>query len=191
MDPIALFNQWYAEEKEQTPVRIPAACCLSTLGLDGYPNARFLALKEIVEGDFVITGPLGGRKGQEVAAHPKVALTFWWTATERQVRLQGDAVRISDQEADRYFFKRLRPAKVVSQTFTQGQPLQDTCLLEEQFKQMTTRLEGESIERPANWGGLRIRPLRIEFLDFKVTRLHERLLFSRTGDNWSKGYLQP
>lgn len=191
MDPIALFNQWYAEEKEQTQVRIPAACCLSSLGLDGYPNARFLALKEILDGDFVITGPLGGRKGEEVAAHPKVALTFWWTATERQVRLQGDALRISDEEANRYFSQRLRPAKVVSQTFTQGEALPNVRLLEEQFNQMTARLEGKPIERPANWGGLRIRPLRIEFLDFKVTRLHERLLYSRLGEDWSKGYLQP
>ena len=94
MDPFLTFEEWYQEELNQTQVNIPSACCLSTNGLDGYPNARFVSLKEITNGAFVVTGPLNSRKGLEISQSSKVSLTFWWTLTERQVRIQGDAETI-------------------------------------------------------------------------------------------------
>ena len=67
MNPITLFQNWFAEAVEASSASIPSACCLSTLGLDGYPNARFVSLKEIVEDSFVVTGSLASRKGLEIA----------------------------------------------------------------------------------------------------------------------------
>jgi hypothetical protein len=42
MTPIQLFSKWFDEELKRTTVRIPTACCLSTIGIDGFPNARFV-----------------------------------------------------------------------------------------------------------------------------------------------------
>src|SRR5690606_31919825 len=108
MTPIAYFNKWFQEELNLTKVRIPYACCLSTMGTDGYPNARFVSLKEVTESSFVVTGPIISRKGIEINTNNKVALTFWWTETERQVRIQGDATTISGKLADKYFAERSR-----------------------------------------------------------------------------------
>ena len=191
MDPIQQFKAWYSQEEERTQVRIPAACCFSTLGTDGYPDARFLALKEILDGEFIITGPMGGRKGQEVAAHPKAALTFWWTTTERQVRVQGDVERVSNALADRYFEGRNSAAQVVSHTFDQGEPIAALSDLEAQFEAAMLTEDAMASNRPATWGGWRIKPIRIEFLAFKANRLHERQLFSRVEDSWTSVYLQP
>ena len=43
-----------------------------------------------------------------MAQNPKVALTFWWTATEVQVRIQGLANQIPATDADKYFRERDR-----------------------------------------------------------------------------------
>jgi len=83
--PIEIFTRWFKEELKLTKVRIPTASCLSTVGQDNYPNARFVSLKEIVESNFIVTGTLTSRKGFEINETNKVALTFWWTETERQI----------------------------------------------------------------------------------------------------------
>jgi pyridoxamine 5'-phosphate oxidase len=108
MDPIKLFTKWYQEEQHLCNIKIPSACCFSTNGLDGYPNARFVSLKEVLDGRFIITGPVSSRKGREILKSTKTSLSFWWTVTERQVRIQGDATKISDQHADNYFNERSR-----------------------------------------------------------------------------------
>src|SRR5688500_19977851 len=114
MNPLALFMDWYTRQLQVTRASIPSACCLSTLGLDNFPNARFVSLKEIANDAFVVTGPLSSRKGLEIHHSNKVALTFWWAETERQVRIQGEATRIPDKLADKYFAERSQEAQVVS-----------------------------------------------------------------------------
>ena len=105
-NPIALFLKWFDEESAMSEANIPSAVCLSTLGLDGFPNARFVSLKKVRNDSFVVTGPLQSRKGIEIEADNKVALTFWWTGTERQVRIQGGASKITESLATIYFDAR-------------------------------------------------------------------------------------
>lgn len=83
------FISYLDEEINSTKQRLPYACCMSTIGIDGFPNARFVSLKEIRNDQFVITGTLSSRKGKELAHNNKVALTFWWPQTQHQVRVQG------------------------------------------------------------------------------------------------------
>ena len=75
--PLDLFAEWLNKETSLTKVRIPTACCLSTVGLDGFPNSRFVSLKELAENKFVVTGSLISRKAFEINDNNKVALTFW------------------------------------------------------------------------------------------------------------------
>src|SRR5438309_3912875 len=101
MDPLQKFGEWYSEELRQSNARIPSACCLSTIGLDGYPNARIVSLKEVKNEKFIFTGSLTTRKGLEIANKNKIALTFWWSATEKQIRIQGDTLKIPDTAAEK------------------------------------------------------------------------------------------
>lgn len=191
MNPISLFEMWFAEEKKQTNLRLPAACCLSTIGLDKYPNARFVSLKEISNDSFVITGSLNSRKGIEIENCPKAALSFWWTSTERQVRIQGDVSKIPDSEVEIYFNQRNRNSKIVSTTFTQGNEIQSTEYLQKNFEKQKKELEGKEIKPPLHWGGIHIKPIRIEFMQFKKSRLHERKLYLQVNNEWEVVYLQP
>lgn len=191
MNPFLKFENWYKEELFKTSVSIPSACCLSTTGLDGYPNARFVSFKALDNESFIITGPTSSRKGLELEANPKAALTFWWTETERQVRIQGDVQPLEVELADFYFKERNLNAQLISRHFNQGEPLDEPTLRFEDFKKDMKERGTQEIERPANWGGYRINPVRIEFLKFDESRFHNRQLFVKTENDWHATFLQP
>jgi pyridoxamine 5'-phosphate oxidase len=191
MTPIQLFSKWFDEEQKLTTVRIPSACCLSTIGADGFPNARFVSLKEVIENGFIVTGPLTSRKGIEISQTNKVALTFWWTETERQIRIQGNATKISEQLADKYFAERSRDSQIVSIVSEQGQEIENIETLTKKYVNTELSFANKPLTRPENWGGYLIEPIRIEFLKFKATRFHDRKLYELTNGQWTMKQIQP
>jgi pyridoxamine 5'-phosphate oxidase len=191
MTPIELFNKWYEEELNYSKVRIPSACCLSTIGTDGYPNARFVSLKEVVENNFIVTGSLTSRKGIEIKADNKIALTFWWIETERQVRIQGSAKKFSEQLADKYFMERNRDSQIVSIVSEQGEEIEYLDILIKKYENIEIKYSNKTLKRPNNWGGYLIKPIRIEFLEFRPTRFHDRKLYELSNGQWKSKQLQP
>ncbi len=191
MNPISKFEEWYKEELYKSSVKIPSACCLSTVGVDGYPNARFLSLKAVTEGSFIITGPTTSNKGIELKTNPKAALTFWWTETERQVRIQGDVETLEARLARQFFAERNFDSKIVSLVSSQSLPVTNMDALIQNIELKKDELRGANIPTPENWGGFRINPIRIEFLEFNESRFHDRTLFEKNGQQWSAKKLQP
>lgn len=191
MNPLLLFEKWFSEEKKLNNLKLPSACCLSTTGLDGYPNSRFVSLKEIVNDSFIITGSLNSKKGDEIENSSKAALTFWWTSTEKQIRIQGDVLKISKPSAEIYFEQRNRDSKIVSTVFEQGKKIRSITHLQNHFDKQKEELKNQEIKRPENWGGIYIKPIRIEFMEFKKSRLHERKLYQQIDNEWEMIILQP
>ncbi|MFK7971489.1 MAG: pyridoxal 5'-phosphate synthase [Bacteroidia bacterium] len=191
IDPITTFQNWYKEASQKTIASIPSACCISTIGLDGYPNARFVSMKAVVERKFVITGPLSSRKAQELAHVDKAALTFWWPESERQVRIQGDTSLISKALAEQYFAARNFDSQVVSHISQQGIEMQDYDYLNDLFEAEKTKYADKKMPHPEHWGGFFIQAKRIEFMEFEKSRLHRRTLFTHENEAWQKVLLQP
>jgi pyridoxamine 5'-phosphate oxidase len=191
INPFQTFENWYSEAREQEVAAISSACCLSTIGLDGYPNARFVSLKGVKQGGFIITGPQDSRKGLEMLKNPQAALTFWWASIEKQVRVQGDVQQTGEEVANRYFKDRARDAQILAWASKQGQPLNDPKNLKTRFEHFSNLYDGKEVPRPENWAALRIDPIRIEFLEFRPSRLHQRILFEKTEKGWKKQILQP
>lgn len=191
MTPFQLFQQWHADEARQSNAEVPSACCLSTIGLDGYPNARFVDLKEATDDGFIITTSLQSRKALEIKESSKVALVFWWSHHERQVRIQGDGYPVPDADADRYFSERHRTAQLISIVSRQGAAIDNIETLQQEFKNKEAALQGSAIPRPDDWGGFLIKPIRIEFMQFRASRFHERTLFTKEKGGWTKQLLQP
>ncbi|WP_407484655.1 pyridoxine/pyridoxamine 5'-phosphate oxidase [Elizabethkingia miricola] len=188
---ISLFNNGLEREMQMHKQKLPYACCLSTEGLDGFPNARFVSLKEIRNEEFVITGTLTSRKGEEINYNNKVALTFWWPETQQQVRIQGEARLISGSVLDSYFSERNRESQIVSVVSDQGKELHDLNELILKFDTVANNTEISEIRRPDNWGGYAIVPFRIEFLVFSESRFHDRTLYERKDQIWQKKKIQP
>ena len=190
-NPFDLFNTWYNEELQVSTVDIPQACTLSTIGLDSYPNARSVSLKDVRDNAFLVTGPINSRKGMEMLHTPKAALTFWWTETKRQIRIQGDAVLLPSTEADTYFNNRDHDFQLVTELSEQGAPIEDISLLENKFLEERTKRSNEAIPRPDFWGGFLIKPIRIEFMQFEANRFHKRTLCEFVDGEWMTTTLQP
>jgi pyridoxamine 5'-phosphate oxidase len=191
MNPFDIFNQWFKLELESSPLDRVTACCMSTIGLDGYPNSRIVALKDYQEDRFIFTGSKHSRKAIELNANRKASLVFWWPNTGRQIRVQGDVNFLSDQSTGLFFQKRPRNARIVSHISKQGELLINRNHLLNKFHSFKREYEGKEIPAPDHWGGFMIIPVRIEFFEFNEDRLHRRLLYTRENGVWQHQELQP
>ena len=191
MNPITLFQNWFAEAVEASSASIPSACCLSTLGLDGYPNARFVSLKGIYQDQLIITGPMDARKGQELKKHPKASLSFWWPEVEKQVRIQGDVTPLPLEMAEALFGKRNLASKLVNTLFKQGDISESLEKMEQILAEKLAQVQNQEISKPEAWGGILIQPIRIELMAFQTSRLHHRNLYYIKDGIWHHTLLQP
>ncbi|OMF48556.1 pyridoxine/pyridoxamine 5'-phosphate oxidase [Paenibacillus peoriae] len=86
--PGELFLQWLNLAIENG-VKEPHAMTLSTVDANGYPDARVLILKNVVNDTFYFASSSESRKGQQLKRNPQAAITFYWPMLGRQIRLRG------------------------------------------------------------------------------------------------------
>jgi len=189
-DPLALFDAWYAEARDSEP-NDPNAMALATADADGQPSVRMVLLKGHGADGFVFYTNREGRKAADLAANPKAALLFHWKSLRRQVRIEGPVTRASDAESDAYFASRGRDSQLGAWASDQSRPLPGRATFEARFEAAKARFAGQDVPRPPFWGGFRVTPRVIEFWQDRAHRLHERRLFTRSGDGWTEGLLYP
>jgi pyridoxamine 5'-phosphate oxidase len=191
MNPMEQLLEWQKEEQKYAKSNMPLLCCLSTIDEEGCPNARYVSLKEINDKGFIMTGPPQSMKSKELLSCPKAALTFWWKETGRQVRVQGEATQLSEEEADEIWTEMVRDIQILSWASDQSAEIDDPEKLEERYREIDKQYQDQEIPRPENWGGFMITPSSIEFLDSPKNHLQTRELFEKVGENWKKKFLQP
>src|SRR5947209_7175642 len=189
-DPFALFDQWFAEARE-AEINDPEAMALATADANGQPSVRIVLLKGHGPGGFVFYTNAESAKGEQLREDPRAALLFHWKSLRRQVRIEGAVERVSDGEADAYFATRARDSQLGAWASDQSRPLESRLAFEARFEEVKRRFEGEDVPRPPHWGGYRVMPDRIEFWTDRPHRLHERRLFTCSGETWSEGLLYP
>jgi pyridoxamine 5'-phosphate oxidase len=181
-DPFALAQAWLTEA-EATEPNDPNAIALATVDADGLPNVRMVLLKEVElagarDGAFVFYTNYGSKKGQEIAASGKAAFVLHWKSLRRQIRVRGLTEREDGPQADAYFASRSLKSRLGAWASDQSQPLSSReHLMAEAAKVGLTK--GPNPPRPPYWGGIRIRPLEIEFWADGNFRLHDRFRWSR------------
>ena len=189
-DPFALFEAWL-QEARAGELNDPEAMALATAAADGRPSVRAVLLKGHGPEGFVFYTNYGSRKAQEIAANPIVALLFHWKSLRRQVRIEGVAHEVDPSEADAYFATRSRESQIGAWASDQSRPLPDRALFEARYEESKRKFEGMAVPRPPYWSGYRVVPERIEFWSDRLHRLHERRLFTLTGNGWIEGLLYP
>lgn len=189
-DPLQQFRVWL-DEAIDSEVPEVNAMCLSTLGLNGFPNARIVLLKEMDHG-FVFFTNYESEKGQEITANPKASLTFFWPELERQVRIMGQIEKVSAQESDAYFDSRPKGSQLGAWTSPQSQIIENREELNLRLELMEKRFSIEPISRPPHWGGYRLLPIRVEFWQGRPSRLHDRISYQKqTNGIWDISRLAP
>lgn len=189
-DAFEQFNNWMSEAKNSA-IREPNAMVLATVK-DQKPSARVVLLKGLDTEGFVFYTNYASHKGSEMAETPYAALTFFWDILEKQVRIEGKVAKVSDAESDEYFWSRPKASQIGAWVSNQSTVIEGRKALEEKNDALTKKFEHmDVIPRPPHWGGYRVIPETIEFWQGRTSRLHDRILYTKEGDNWKIERLSP
>ena len=194
-DPMHLFHKWFVSLQEaELPNWVEInAMTLSTADPDGGACSRIVLLKGTEVDGFLFFTNYDSAKGQQIASDPKVGLNFFWPMFDRQVRIEGKAIKTSSAISDQYFFSRPRASQLGAVASPQSRVLSDDLQLEIEIQALDAKLAGQPVPRPENWGGYQVIPARIEFWQGKPSRLHDRYRYDRIPETntWSIHRLAP
>lgn len=177
-DPIRQFVSWF-REAVQAGIQLANAMTLATSSRQGRPSARIVLLKEVDERGLVFFTNYQSRKAQDLVANPVAALVINWLPLSRQVRVEGAVEPLESGESDIYFASRPRGHQLEAHASPQSQVILNRDFLEQQFKAVARRFDGQIVPRPGNWGGYRVVPELLEFWQEGKNRLHDRLRYRR------------
>ncbi len=191
-DPINLFHKWFHEVKDLGGVEEVNAMTVSSIGLDNFPKARVVLLKQYNEEGFIFYTNYNSEKGKSILHNPNVCLSFFWHSLERQVIIKGIAEKTSDIVSDNYFASRPEGSQLGAVVSDQSEIIPNRDFLETKLKALEKQWEGKQIPRPAYWGGFLVRPISVEFWQGRPNRLHDRILYTLQEDfNWKIDRLAP
>lgn len=188
-DPFTQFSLWW-DQASQAQVREANAMTLATADADGKPAARTVLLKGFDPSGFVFFTNYESCKGAELAANARATLLFFWPELERQVRVDGTVLRTSSEESDEYFRSRPLASRIGAWASPQSQPISGKAWLMARVAEMALR-HATAPSRPPHWGGYRVVPSAIEFWQGRPSRLHDRLLYTKTDSGWTQARLAP
>lgn len=189
-DPLEIFKSWLAEAETAEP-NDPTALSLSTVGEDGMPSSRMVLLKGYDARGFVFYTNYESRKGRQLLGHPKAAMLFHWKSLRRQVRIEGAVEQVSAVEADEYFASRPKQSQIGAWASDQSRPLEGRFELEKRVAKFAAKYGLGKVPRPPHWSGFRVVPRLIEFWQDGAFRLHDRLVYTRVGEDWTTERLFP
>lgn len=189
-EPLAQFRIWFDAALASGIVE-PNAMVLSTADADGRPSARVVLLKDIDDSGLSFYTNYNSRKADDIAANPRVSLTFWWQELERQVRVEGRAEQLAESESDLYFASRPRGSRLGAWASPQSAVVASREELEHALEEVETRFGDGDVARPPHWGGYRVVPDVVEFWQGRPARLHDRIRYRRSSDKWLIERLAP
>lgn len=190
-DPIEQFETWLAQAVA-AGLEDPTAMSVATVEEGGRPWQRLVLLKDFGHSGFVFYTNLGSRKANAIDKNPEVNLLFPWNVLERQVIIGGVAERLSNTEVARYFLTRPRESQLAAWASAQSHPISGRMVLEQKVAELKHKFKKGEIPLPRFWGGYRVVPREIEFWQGGSHRLHDRFMYTRSGDTgWEIERLAP
>lgn len=195
-DPSRHLVEWYEYARRNPGYDDFNAMSLATSTPDGAPSVRVVLCKSIEVSPLaaVFYTSYRSRKGRELEANPRAAAVFYWPHERRQARIEGDVVRATPEESDRYFRSRPLLSRIGAAASPQSEPLESRKRLVADAIRISARsaLHCE-VRRPSHWGGYRILVRSVELWTARRGRLHDRAMWTQSedGEKWFAQRLGP
>jgi len=189
-EPLKLLSTWIQEAREKGLVE-PNAMTLATVDESGTPRSRMVLLKFLEGEEIGFFTNTESDKSMEIKSTPAVSATIWWPEMERQVRIEGSAYEMKRSQVEEYHSSRPRKSRIAAWASNQSRPLESREELLRKFEEMECEFEGTEVPLPPFWGGFRIVVDRIEYWSGRPSRLHDRVVLTRTDESWSMSRLYP
>lgn len=191
-DPIEQFKLWMDAAIEAKALD-PTAMTLATADGYSHPSARIMLLKDVDNKGFTFFTNYISHKGDDLKSNPNACLMFFWGELVRQVRINGSVEKVSREDAEAYFLTRPYDSQIGAWASNQSEAIADRATLEQKFEEAKARFpEGETMQTPPEWGGYLLTPTRIEFWQGRMSRLHDRIEYTKLpGGSWTIKRLSP
>ncbi|VAW46877.1 Pyridoxamine 5'-phosphate oxidase [hydrothermal vent metagenome] len=190
--PFIQFSQWM-KEALASPITDATAMSLATVDCSGQPHNRIVLLKETTANGFIFYTHYDSAKGDEIQHNPKAALLFFWPELDRQIRIEGELIKVSKATSQAYFESRPRDSQLAALSSVQSKEVSSRKTLESTFAQNAEKYQDQPIPHPEYWGGYCLRPNKFEFWQGRPNRLHDRFIYTpnENATQWSIQRLSP
>lgn len=189
-----------AAERDDVPE--PTAMSVATVDAHGAPDVRTVLMRFFDERGPGFVTNLESAKSRQLQANPHIAASLTWPAIYRAIRFRGTAELIGRGEVEAYFDSRPYGSRLSAWASDQSRPAADRAELERKWQEASERFpeteSGGHVPVPDFWGGWRIVCDEVEFWAGRSNRLHDRIVFRRSGPGdladqaaWSMVRLQP
>jgi pyridoxamine 5'-phosphate oxidase len=190
-NPIDLFKKWFSKA-EKSEINDPNAVAVATADPNNQPNVRMVLLKGLSDKGFVFYTNFNSKKGGELKRNQKASMCFHWKSLRRQVRVLGKVEEVTSKEADDYYNSRPYKNRISAWASSQSQVLDKRETFLEKIKEFEKKYpDRDKVPRPPHWSGWRLLPDEIEFWVDGEGRIHERLNYKKSKNEWIKEILYP
>lgn len=190
--PVIQFETWMQDAVDKN-IADPNAMVLATADPTGKPSTRVVLLRDFSDMGFIFYTNYNSQKGQEIDANPRASLLFFWPKLQRQVRIEGMLEKIKPETSKEYFKERPLGNQISAWISPQSAVVDSRTLLERKYKEFEKKYQDKEIPYPVFWGGYCLKPLKFEFWQGQLNRLHDRIqyVFNHEEQVWKISRLAP
>lgn len=204
--PLPILTRWIEEAVARSAsagdVPEPTSIAVATVDADGAPDVRVVLMRDLDERGPCFYTHLTSDKGRQLEGDDRVAVALTWPSMYRAVRLRGRAELLPRDQVHAYFRSRPWGSRVGAHASDQSRPVTDRSVLEAAFDEAARRFPDtgsvDDVPLPEGWGGYRVVADRVELWAGRPSRLHDRIVWERTGDGglddpaaWRRSRLMP
>lgn len=188
-DPSQQLQKWF-KEAQFSEISYPNAVTLATVDKNGVPSTRIVLVKEITSNGIIFFTDYGSEKALNIENNNQVSILFFWKELDRQIRVVGEASKISLEESKEYFYSRPRESQISALASNQSSPITKEELVN-RVNTIAEEFEGKEVKFPQTWGGYIVSYKSFEFWQGRPNRLHDRFQYKKEASNWNIERLSP
>lgn len=189
-NPYAVFENWMKTALDEK-LKEPNAFTISTV-VDQQPDSRVVLLRDFSEDGLIFYTNYSSKKAKDLEKNPQVSINFFWAELDRQIRIKARVEKLDPQQSDNYFASRPRESQLGAWASNQSEELESRDRLEKSLKAFEEKFENtDQIPRPDFWGGYLMVPHFFEFWQGRSSRLHDRICYEKSNNEWKMKRLYP